>query len=416
MVEATPMAMSLMDDQPTEESLLVERLRMIDDKRMGCFGIHIHLSELKASNKKPHFMRIATRAFENLLNNSDTMLFKFANFDLVLICREVPVDDVDNAIYKVRALFSEDPLTAGEDGTIEDRFATWYDLGDKEDFAAFLDAASEQEAIAEAERKRRIDARAEAQQMAGDPLSPKNIVNIREALQKVRISDMIETQLALKVNKGFKAEPLFREQFVSMKILQGRVAPGINLFGSTWLFQYLTEILDKRMLQLASREDYSKLEEPLSLNLNISTINTREFQEINRIIGPHTDKFVIEFQLIDVFSDLNGYYYARDLLQDRGYRVVLDGITPMGLFYFSPATLGFDFVKIVWSKEFKVEMGKERRNDLKDQIGIIGRDKAILCRVDSEDAVGWGLGLGISRFQGRFVDSLIMAMTSKGLI
>ena len=91
-------------------------------------------------------MRIAARAFESIINNTDAMLFRFHNFDLVLICREVPVDEVDNAIHKVRALFSEDPLTAAEDGSIEDRSATWYDLGDKDDFDAFLRTAGEHDA------------------------------------------------------------------------------------------------------------------------------------------------------------------------------------------------------------------------------------------------------------------------------
>lgn len=416
MADTTPMSMSILDDQPSEESLLLERLRMIDDKRSGYFGIHMHLSDLKASNKKSHFMRIAARAFESIINNTDAMLFRFHNFDLVLICREVPVDEVDNAIHKVRALFSEDPLTAAEDGSIEDRFATWYDLGDKDDFDAFLRTAGEHDARAEAERKRCLEVRADAQRMTGERLSPGNLARIKKKLRNIRIADISDTQLCMKVQKDFKAEPVFRERFVAMRSLQALVAPDVNLFGSVWLFNFLTEHLDKRMIGFATREDFARMEEPLSLNLNISTIDTREFRELNRVVGSHADRLVIEFQLIDVFSDLAEYRQARDLLRDRGYRLVLDGLTPMGLHFIDPSNLGFDFVKIFWSRDFKADMSHKRREDLKNQIAKIGRNKVVLCRVDSEDAIGWGLGLGVSRFQGRFVDGLIATMTAKGLI
>ena len=39
-----------------------------------------------------------------------------------------------------------------------------------------------------------------------------------------------------------------------------------------------------------------------------------------------------------------------------------------------------------------------------------GKDSIILYRVDSEKAVKWGLALGISRFQGYFIDKLVQAM------
>jgi hypothetical protein len=51
-----------------------------------------------------------------LLDNHEATLFPLSNADLVLVCRNVPVDDVDPVIDKVRALFSEDPLTSIDEG------------------------------------------------------------------------------------------------------------------------------------------------------------------------------------------------------------------------------------------------------------------------------------------------------------
>ena len=40
----------------------------------------------------------------------------------------------------------------------------------------------------------------------------------------------------------------------------------------------------------------------------------------------------------------------------------------------------------------------------------------ILARADSEDAIKWALGLGIQRFQGHFIDRVVDAMITKGII
>ena len=48
------------------------------------------------------------------------------------------MDDVDSVLEKARGLFSEDPLTELDEDSFEDRFSTWYDLSNREDFADFF--------------------------------------------------------------------------------------------------------------------------------------------------------------------------------------------------------------------------------------------------------------------------------------
>ena len=38
----------------------------------------------------------------------------------------------------------------------------------------------------------------------------------------------------------------------------------------------------------------------------------------------------------------------------------------------------------------------------------------LLARVDCDDAIKWALELGITRFQGRYIDKVIKAMTANG--
>jgi c-di-GMP-related signal transduction protein len=109
---------------------------------------------------------------------------------------------------------------------------------------------------------------------------------------------------------------------------------------------------------------------------------------------------------------MNTYGYARDMLQDRGYKVLVDGVSPLALQFFDPANLRPDFIKVAWGKEFEEESTDSTKlKMLSETVQHAGKDSIIVYRVDSERAVKWGLSLGISRFQGYFIDKLVHAMT-----
>ena len=193
--------------------------------------------------------------------------------------------------------------------------------------------------------------------------------------------------------------------------LKERVAPAVNLFTSPWLFQYLTETLDKRVLAVIGRKNFAELKEPISLNLNIGTVLSRDFANFNRVVGDHASKMLIEFQVIDIFADMNTYGYARDMLRDRGYRVIVDGVNPLAMQFFDPSTLKPDFIKIAWDRAFEDDADDAGRiKTFKEIVRQAGKDSIVLARVDSEKAVKFGLGLGVSRFQGYFIDKLVQAM------
>ena len=53
---------------------------------------------------------------------------------------------------------------------------------------------------------------------------------------------------------------------------------------------------------------------------------------------------------------------------------------------------------------------------MRDVVEHAGSESVILAHVDSEDAIKWGLELGIRRYQGRYVDTIVDAMLEKGII
>lgn len=419
MAKAVPSSLLGMDPMSGEEEPLLEHLRRLSDMRTGAYAIQIHLSELKSSNRKPHFLRVARRAFEPLEHSYDATLFRLSNQDFVLSCRDVPIDEVDRAVSKVRSLFADDPLASPEEGSLEDHFTTWYDIGQEEDYAHLKEEIAEISAKAEVLRKEheRAQKASEANRgLTGEPLTPKNLATINQELMATRLSDLIRQQPAMRVLPPNQGEVLFREYFVSMADLQSRVAVNVNLFSSTWLFHYLTETVDKRMLVIIGRRDFTKAKDPVSINLNIATVLSQEFNHFHKTVAEHAGKVVIEIQLTDVFADLGLFHFCRESLQARGYRVLIDGLTPLALEFFDPSLLKADYVKVAWGPEFAVEMPADRLVDLRAMVERIGRDRMVLARVDSEEAVRWGLGIGIQRFQGYYVDTLVERMISKGLL
>lgn len=394
-----------------EETMLIERLRKVADDPKDHFAVHLHLSRLRAGNRQPRFLDIAKRAFDQLTINTQSTLFALGNCDLVLVCNKVPIDQTDEPIEKVRGLFREDPLMQPGDGEIEDRFVSWYDLANKDDFDRFY-AEAEQMLAARVAAVRRAEA-VQSAAVKGTPVSSANLGDIERKLKAVRISDLIREQPAVQVGAGGKASMLFRENYISMSDLRDRIAPGVNLFSSPWLFQYLTEVIDRKLLALLAQRERLTERHAISVNLNVATVLGRDFQEFHRSVGAQANRIVIEMQIIDIFADMNAFAFAREGLQKRGYRVLVDGITPLALYFFDPSLLKAEYFKITWGPEFASEAPDSRVAAAREIIARTGRDQVILARVDTEQAIRWGLNLGVTRFQGHFIDRLAIAMAAK---
>jgi len=388
------------------ERLLLDQARRLDRTRKGRAAVHLHLSNLKDHFRQAHHLRIAERAFDFLINGTDTQLYALATGDMVLICRDVPVGDIDAALSKVRILFKGDPL-------IDDdaNFATWYDLE-----IQYRDFLGDMEEVAGADRKpaKKASSHPSAlKAMAGHPLTPDSLDKGISVLRNTDIFDLIRHQAAIRIGAEGDAKLLFREHFISIADLQTRITPGTTLTGDQWLFQYFTEELDRRMLSAMAQRDVAGMKHSISLNLNLSTIFTREFEAFNNAVGPDANKVVVEFQTMDVFADLPRYNLARKHLQSKGYKVLIDGLNPLSLQFFDPGGLEPDFFKVYWGEEFVAGASQMRIQEMNAMVAKMGASKVLMVHIDSEDAIKFGLTLGITQFQGRFTDTLLSAMAAK---
>src|SRR3546814_6698883 len=87
-----------------------------------------------------------------MVNNYEGQIFVLSNSDLFFICKDAAIEDIDAAIMKVRYLFSEDPLSQGDEEEDLARFCTWYNV--QSQFDELLDMVKSMHR--ERERKARL--------------------------------------------------------------------------------------------------------------------------------------------------------------------------------------------------------------------------------------------------------------------
>ena len=212
--------------------------------RDGRVAVHLHLSRLRPQNRQDGHVRIALRMLEPIVNAYRGQMFLLGNSDIVFMLKDPYENDVENMIFKLRALFSKDPLTFADEGDGRDNFCTWYELSNSGDYDAFLVMSRRATAEARLREKEKGSAPPEAQ-----PIHAKSLGTILGRLVSMDASPLIRRQAAIVIRQESRAEVLFQEFFVAMAELQRFLAPDTNLMGNRWLFQHLSQTLDQRVLR-----------------------------------------------------------------------------------------------------------------------------------------------------------------------
>lgn len=394
---------------PSQEYLLLDYLQRLGRNVEGRMAVHIHLSRLRPQNRQDHHIRIAAATFEGMVQNYEGQIFTLSNSDLFFICKDATIEDIDAAIMKVRYLFSEDPLSQGDDEEDLARFCTWYNVASQYD--ELLDIAKQMHR--ERERKTRLTVTAER----GDPrlktqrkqLDPEQLGKLESFLTRADLSNLMRRQPVCAVTPNNPMpQTVFRELYISIADLQQTVLPEFDISSNLWLFQHLTQTLDSRMLSMLIRNDDSSIASSFSINLNVQTILSPPFLNFDSSLkAVARGTVVIELQKIDIFGDMGAYMFARDFMRERGYRICLDGLNHLTLQFIDRDRLGLDLLKLTWSPDMADDMSGSRTAELKEHVDRCGRARIILCRCDSDEAIRFGQSLGITMYQGRYIDRLL---------
>lgn len=395
----------------SQESLLLDYVHRLESHMQGRRAVHIHLSELASDNRRVHHIRIASSTFEPLVKLLEGQLFALKNSDLFFIYKGDSQNDVETSILKLQFLFGDDPLFEGDSGDTHSEsnaFRTYYDV--ERNYADILQLVRSlvhdtQESETRGDEAEEAKAEFIIREERGEALSPRVLGRVEDALLRADLSNMVRRQFVCALIGEAAPQPLFSELFISIPDLRETLMPGVNLTRNRWLFQHLTETLDRRVLAMLLKSTDRSITGEISVNLNISTLLSPEFMAFDdAVIASMRGSIVIELQKVDIFSDLNAYMFARDFAKDRGYRICIDGLTHDTLPFVDREKLGADMIKMIWNADIIENVGPKRAKRL---IKSAGASKVIFCRCDEEAAVEFGQEIGVNMFQGRFIENLI---------
>ena len=394
---------------PSQENLLLDYVRRLEKHKDGRKVVILHLSALRPFNRRDQHIRAAASNFDQLISDMTGQIFIMKNADVFFIFKSEAQGEVETIVQKIKYLFADDPLVAEEELQTQ-AFASWYDAAtDYDQFLQMVQGLAQSEQERQTAVRERMDARAalKAKQKQGEPLTPDVLARVESALVRADLSNLVRRQFVCEVDSKMVPVQLFSELFISIADLRETLLPGVNLVANRWLFQHLTETLDRRMLSMLTKTDSISISGEISFNVNIATILSKEFQSFDdNIAASRRGQMIIELQKEDIFSNLSSYVFAREFVQDKGYRVCIDGMTLDTLTMIHRERLGIDITKLVWDPEL-VDGGEEVHSLLKRVVEEEGSEKFVLIRCDNREAIDFGKSVGINQFQGRFVENLI---------
>ena len=379
---------------PAAEQRLIEKLKRIQYNLFNTTAVIFRLSALNPANRSPNQLKITQNAVNNTAIKTQSEVFVLLNEDIVVIGQNMQPQAFERTISSIRNMFLSDYFVA----THPNDFIRTYPL--EHDFHLVMDYAKKCEA----------DAHQQLQQAQKKevPLAPEHLDAILRNIQGFNILKIIRRQEAIEITPQGKFSSMFLEYFTSMADLKKAIAPDVNVLSNRWLFQHLSETLDKRMLGI-SKDLLAHTPKNISLNLNISTIFTPAFEQFLSSM-PDTMSIIVEVQLMDIIQNTHNYMIARDLLHKAGHQILIDGLHPISFEFMDMTILDPDFMKLNWSPALVKQSESEK---LTERLKSIDPNRLILMRCEDETSLAWALLHKITRFQGYFIDDLTAAKIRK---
>jgi EAL domain-containing protein (putative c-di-GMP-specific phosphodiesterase class I) len=384
-----------------QEQALLDYVTRLERFVEGRRAVIVHLSGLRPYNRREHHLRIAASCFDKLSKKHESALFRLGSGDYAFIAKGATIEEIEEPVTRLRYLFNLDPLLSPAAGQ-EDKFCTWFNL--ETDWAELKKAAEE----AMAQHRAAVSAREPKPKPQGEPLDPRRLGQIEQTIATADLSPLVRRQPICLAIENRQIEPLLLEIFVAIGDLGRAVMPGVDIAADRWLFQHLTRLLDQRVLSLLKSKGEIDPKRGFSLNLNVATVLSPEFQEFDRAVGAErASAAVIELQQIDIYADPGSYMFAREWLKERGYKICVDGVKPLLMPLVDRDRLGVDLVKLEWTPDLSTNLDNKVARDVQEAIERIGRDRVILSRCETESCLELGQKLGITMYQGHHFDNLM---------
>ena len=243
-----------------------------------------------------------------------------------------------------------------------------------------------------------------------DLLLLEHITRIESAYKQLgdaRFADLFlrSQQIAL-YEEGKPLHPVMSEFFASMASLRQHLLVGVDMRHNKNVFNQMTVTLDRIILKAI--EGIKRPEQRASININIESVFSGDFEAFEKRSLNSLRRFNFEFRIGDIMQNFSEFLAARDLIQGRGGTVAIDGLLPPLINVIDFSQLNPNMIKVFWQPGLGPELQQRRAHfDRLRQSGIV----LALARVDDEDGYLTGRDLGFGMFQGYYIDKLLSAPT-----
>jgi len=436
------MALQIINKSP--ETRLMQMLGNKQIQAGGWQAIHFHLSDLLEEYKSEYQIKIAINLIHDLLKSYDGSIFLLADYSIMVVCKKLEQPIMEKLTFQLRYLYMDDPLAYTDIGQENPKFCTVYDL--KSDWQEFYNQCSHRMVmhtrkpaapvpveLPEPKYEPKHEPKPEPKIAIPEPvetplpvveivpekqdeskstdrseLSASKLAAMENTLRVTDIKNVVRRQPVCAVLPDMKVRRVFDELYINIAHLRRMIKSDVDFLSNRWLFKYITNILDERMIKLIMATPARFLDAPISINLNVETLLSSWFTEFDASISPANKvSIVLEIPVIDVFADMTAFSLACSEVQKLGYRVCLDGLTTASFSSINREKLGLDLVKVQWNADMHGDLKNKENQSLMEAVKSAGTNRVILCRCDNKSAVEYGHALGISLFQGRYLDSLL---------
>lgn len=378
----------------TSEKYLLDTLDRIAKNSAGYDVLYVNISKLKPKNRHPEFVKIFAKLFDSVVGSARGQFFILSNGDFVILAKDITTQMVDEAVQKLRQGLSSDPVVHTKDSS---EFAQVINF--PEEFADFYDYIEKRIEAPDNEEKDDIAYKR--------PIEADEIDNVIARLDETDISDIVKHQSVLRILGAGKFKVIFQEFFVAVKDLSLQFDQSLDLVANRWLFMYLSQTLDKKTLSALFAAELKNWPEYISINLNLSSVFSREFVDFAKNFLQGDRKLIVEVKLMDVFNNLPMYFEAKEILHRGGNKLLIDEVSPAALKMLNVKRLEPDLIKVFYEPLLEYDLDNQ---DFRKIISDVGRENVILAKCGSDKALKWGVHYGITAFQGPFMDNLEVAI------
>ncbi len=243
------------------------------------------------------------------------------------------------------------------------------------------------------------------------PLTAYSLSQIERLLDNLDIQKYLRTQTVWHRRTDRDWLPVYEENYVSTSELQQDNFPILELRASGRLFSELASMLDRRTLSAMLRGTDRWKGRPIGLNLSAGTVLSSTFAQFCHVVnGEMRGQVVFELHISELLHDYDAFMSALELLTREGFKVGIDGIHLRFLDYLKLSALPVSHLKISVGRD-NVKLLQDKK--VQEQLRALDADKLIFMHVDSAAGLDAGKTLGVSNYQGFFIDEQMQILQSQ---